>query len=210
MRRAAPSGYSEAVAAFGSRQMQGALSALASASEPPAAGAACALTCAAASALVELTAGLAAKRYRAGGDADRPETAERMSALAERTQELRGVLLAAVDEDAAAYAKVVKAPHGVARAEALARASEPPLAIAEVSAEIAEAAAETAAQIGKWDFRADAIVASRLAAAAALNAAELVVVDLGGDTEDSRSVRAQDAVDRAKRASSAASDSTST
>ena len=85
------------------------------------------------------------------------------------------------------------------RARALDRASEPPLAIAECAAEVAEAAAETAAA-GTWAFRADAVVAGELAAAAALGGAELVAANLGGAQGDPRIARARAAAERAARA----------
>ncbi len=113
-----------------------------------------------------------------------------------------GTVLIAED-DAQAYAQVTSAADGAGRARALAQASEPPLAIAECAAELAEAGAETA-RAGTWAFRADAVVASELAAAAALGGAELVATNLVGDSGDPRTARARAAADRARRASDAA------
>jgi formiminotetrahydrofolate cyclodeaminase len=187
---------------LGSRQVREALSALASRAEPPAAGVASALACAAAAALVELTAGLADERLSAEGGAEAAR-ADRLRELSEQAGGLRERLLSAADEDAQAYAQVTKARDGAAQARALAQASEPPLTVAECAAEVAEAAAETA-RAGAWAFRADAVVAAELASAAAVGGAELVATNLAGDTDDPRTVRARAAADRARRASRAA------
>ena len=86
-----------------------------------------------------------------------------MRALAEQAGKLRGRLLAAGDEDARAYARVATASEGREHARALDRASDPPLAIAEGAAAVAERAAEVA-DAGDWAFTADAVVAGELAA----------------------------------------------
>ncbi len=183
--------------------MEDALDALASPAKPAAAGVASALACAAAAALVELTAGLASNRVEAESGADRAATVAHLRGLATRARELRGRLLAAADEDARAYSEVTAAPDGAARAQALADASEPPLAIAECAAEVAEAAAETA-RAGTWGFTADAVVAGELAVAAARSGSELVAANLAGVSHDPRTERARAAADRAERASHAA------
>lgn len=183
--------------------MREALAALASPARAPAAGVATAIACAAAAALVELTAGLAANRIAAEGAGARAETEARLRGLVGRAGELRERLLLAADDDAHAYAQVTEARDGAARARALAQASEPPLAIAECAAEVAEAAAETAGA-GSWAFRADAVVASKLAMAAAVGAAELVVANLAGRSSDPRAERARAAAERAERAGAAA------
>ncbi|MDQ2939809.1 MAG: cyclodeaminase/cyclohydrolase family protein, partial [Actinomycetota bacterium] len=119
------------MAGLGSRQVHEALADLASRAEPPAAGVASALTCAAAAALVELTAGLAAERVAAGELRAPASTPARLRALAGRAGELRERVLVAADEDVHAYAEVAKTPKGADSARALAEASEPPLEIAE-------------------------------------------------------------------------------
>jgi formiminotetrahydrofolate cyclodeaminase len=186
--------------ALGSRQVGDALEALASPAQPAAAGAASAFACAAAAALVELTAGLAATRVAVETGAAGAEVGARLRDLAISARELRGRVLAAADEDARAYAEVTGAPDGAARAQALARASEPPLEIAECAAEVAEAAAEIA-RAGAWGFTADAIVAGELAVAAARSGAELVRANLAGVADDPRTDRARLAADRAERVS---------
>jgi len=87
-----------------------------------------------------------------------------------------------------------------ARARALDRASEPPLSVAESCADLAAAAAETAARSREWAFNADAIVAARLAAACAESAAALVTENAEQGSGDPRIERARDASGRAAAA----------
>jgi formiminotetrahydrofolate cyclodeaminase len=193
------------MAEFGSRGIEEALAALASPREPAAAGVASAFTAAAAAGVVELAAALAAKRIAAQDRGAGGEAADRMRALAEQAGKLRGRLLAAGDEDARAYARVATASEGREQARALDRASDPPLAIAEGAAAVAERAAEVA-DAGDWAFTADAVVAGELAAAAALGCAQLVEANLAAHPEDPRPARARAAADLAARASRNASD----
>ena len=189
---------------LGSRRIAEALDVLASPGEPAAAGVASAITAAAAAGVVELTAGLAARRVaeqgRGTAQADR-----RLRELAQQAGKLRARLLAAGDEDARAYAGVTKAREGHERARALDRASDPPLAIAEGAAAVAERAAEVA-DAGDWSFTADAVVAGELAAAAARGCAQLVEANLAGEPGDPRPARARAAADLAERASRNAAD----
>ena len=179
------------------RQIGDALDALSSPADPPAAGVAAAVSGALAASLLELSAGLAAKRLAEGANPD-AGAAERMRTLSGRGAELRQRLLEAADEDAEAYAEVARADEAD-RVAALAAAADPPLAIAECAAEVAEAAAETAGVAHEWAFGADAAVASELAAAAARGAARLVEVDLAG-SDDPRVARAREAAERASGA----------
>jgi formiminotetrahydrofolate cyclodeaminase len=179
---------------FDDRAVGQVLAELASPGAAPAAGVATALTCAQAAALVELTAVLAANRIAS----ENGEAEERLRELGRRAREARKRALTAADEDVDAYSRVIDADDASARALALERASEPPLAVAEVAAEVAASGAEIAAA-GDWPFTADAVVAARLAAVAAAGALELVSVNLGrGD--DSRISRAREAAERARRA----------
>ncbi len=180
------------------RQIGAALDALSSPADPPAAGVAAAVSGALAASLLELSAGLAAKRLAEEADGKDAGAVERMRTLSGRGAELRQRLLEAADEDAAAYAEVARADEAD-RAAALAAAADPPLAIAECAAEVAEAAAETAGVAREWAFGADAAVASELAAAAARGAARLVEVDLAG-SDDPRVARAREAAERASGA----------
>ena len=191
------------MAELGGRQVQEALDALASRAEPPAAGVASAFATATAAALVELTAGLAADRIEAEGSGASPNATERLRAIASEASELRVRLLAIADDDARSYAQVTKAGGKAARATALDRATGPPLAIAECAADVAEAAEEIAAA-GSWAFRADAVVAGELAAAAARAGAEMVATNLAESADDPRLARARTAAERARRASDAA------
>ncbi len=145
-----------------------------------------------------MTAGLAAERI----EADAAKTT-RMLELSRRAAELREELPGLADEDVAAYGEVARAPDARVRAEALSAASEPPLAIAELAAELAEAASEIAAA-GEWTFRPDAVVAAELAAAAALGCAELVAANLADDGRDPRTGRARAAAERGRLAGDAA------
>jgi formiminotetrahydrofolate cyclodeaminase len=171
------------------------LDAIASRDEPAAAGVACALTCATAAALVELTAPLAADRLEPPFAHDHPDA---MRALGTRAAELRDAALRAADEDTAAYAAVTGAAKDAERAAALDRASEPPLAIAEAAGAVATAAAVVAVA-GDWPFTPDAVVACELAETAARGAAALVAANLP-DPRDPRISRARDAADRAAAA----------
>jgi formiminotetrahydrofolate cyclodeaminase len=189
---------------LGSRKIEDAFAALASPREPAAAGVASAFTAAAAAALVELAAALAANKI-AAQDRDVGEDADRMRTVAQQAGKLRRRLLDAGDEDARTYAQVAKAREGREQARALDRASEPPLAIAEAAAAVAERAAQVAAA-GDWAFTADAVVAGELAAAAARGCAHLVETNLAGDPEDPRPARARAAADLAAQASRTAAE----
>ena len=171
-----------------------------SATEPAAAGVATALSGAVAASLVELSAGLAAKRLAEDQEHPDSDLATRMRTLCSRAGELRVRLLEAAEEDAEAYSKVARAEGADDRATALAAAADPPLAIAECAAEVAEAAAETAACARDWAFGADAAVAADLAAAAARGAARLVEANLGSGSDDPRVARAREAAERASGA----------
>jgi formiminotetrahydrofolate cyclodeaminase len=190
------------MAELGSRGIAEALDVLASPAEPAAAGVASAITAAAAAGVVELAAGLAARRVTEQG---RDDDADRMREIGQQAGKLRARLLAAADEDARAYAGVTKAREGHDRARALDRASDPPLAIAEGAAAVAERAAEVA-DAGEWTFTADAVVAGELAAAAARGCAQLVEANLAGEPGDPRPARARAAADLAERASRNAAD----
>jgi formiminotetrahydrofolate cyclodeaminase len=151
---------------LGKKDISEALADLASPREPAAAGVASAVTAATAAGVVELTATLAARRIAEQDRGNGDGAADRMRDLAQQAGKLRGRLLSAADEDARAYARVIKARQGHEQSRALDRASDPPLAIAEGAAAVAERAAEVA-DAGNWTFTADAVVAGELAAAAA-------------------------------------------
>ncbi len=179
---------------FDNRPVGEVLAELASAAASPAAGVATALACAEAAALVELTADLAANRMAS----EDTETEVRLRELGRRARRSRERALAAAGEDSDAYSRVMDAADAAARAQALERANEPPLAVAEAAAEVAESGAEIAAA-GEWPFTPDAVVATKLAAAAAVGAFELVAANLGAG-DDPRLARARQAAERAQRA----------
>jgi formiminotetrahydrofolate cyclodeaminase len=129
----------------------------------PAAGVATAATCACAAALVQL----------ALGDPAHAGDAARAAELGERALEL-------IDRDEHAYAVLVEArgrgePDSMAAARR--EASEPPLAIAEAAAEIAELAAR-AAERAPAARRGDAVAAGALARGTCHAAAALVEANL--------------------------------
>ena len=188
------------MAELGNRGIADALAALASPREPAAAGVASAVTAAAAAGVVELSAELAAKRMAEEGRDAGDAAVGRMREVAQQACKLRARMLAAADEDARAYARVSKAREGRDHARALDRASDPPLAIAEGAAAVAERAAEVA-DAGDWAFTADAVVAGELAAAAARGCAQLVEANLAEEPGDPRPGRARAAAEQAAEAS---------
>ncbi|MBM3667942.1 MAG: hypothetical protein FJW90_10800, partial [Actinobacteria bacterium] len=106
-----------------------------------------------AAALLELSAGLTAKRLAEAGD---DAAAEAQIEIQRSASEIRGTLVSAADTDSAVCEQVMAASDPEARARALDRASEPPLSVAESCADLAAAAAETAARSREWAFNADA------------------------------------------------------
>jgi formiminotetrahydrofolate cyclodeaminase len=151
------------------------LAGLATTDDGRAAGVACALTGAVGASLIELTAALAAARIaREGGGDER-----RMREIAERAGQLRRRLPGVANRDAAAYSEVVAASEGPEREAALERASGPPREVAESAAELSRLAGEVAAA-GEWPFTPDAVVAGRLADAAAAGAAALLAANRAG------------------------------
>jgi methenyltetrahydrofolate cyclohydrolase len=114
--------------------------------------------------------------------ADEQEAARRAGALRARFLEL-------ASEDAEAYAAVLEAK-GEERQQALSRAADVPLELAESAVEIAELANRLAA-VGNPSLRGDAETAAFLAAAATRAAANLVEINLEARPEDERIARAR-------------------
>jgi methenyltetrahydrofolate cyclohydrolase len=134
---------------------------LAARTPAPGGGAAAAWACALAAGLVEMAASFA-------DDAD----------AAGRARELRAEVLVLAERDGEAYAAALAARReGGDIAAAMAGAAEPPLRIAEASAEIAELAAAIAVT-GKASLVGDALTGALLAEAAARAAARLAEMDL--------------------------------
>jgi formiminotetrahydrofolate cyclodeaminase len=124
--------------------------------------------------------------------ADDEDAAARMTALRARFLEL-------AEEDAEAYAAVLAA-HGLERAEALSRAADAPLELAELGAAVAARSAELAEK-GNPNLRGDAVTAVLLAAAATKAAANLVEINLARSAADRRIERARAAAAGAAEAS---------
>jgi len=144
----------------------------------PAAGAAVALTLTMAAALLEK----AASAPRGGVPVD--------SGAQGRAEHLRVEALALADVDAAAYRRVLAAGADAERVcAALAHASEPPLAMAEIGVKLARLAARILDDV-PLSLQGEVRSAAHLASAAAQAAAELVAIDLGALSQDARVIRA--------------------
>jgi len=149
----------------------------------PGAGAIAALSAASAAALVELAA-------RGTGLEQWPEAA----GAAAQARRLRERLVPPAREDAEAYqsavARLKEHDDDFALGEALARAADIPLEIADHAENVSSLAAEAALRANP-DLRADAAAAAALALGAAWAAAKLVQVNLAMRSEDPRLARAQ-------------------
>lgn len=170
------------------------LAAVAARTPAPAGGCGAAWTGALAAALLEMVAQFA----------QRPDVAVRAS-------ELRRLLLETAEVDQRAYLPVmdaVRLPREQPERElilraALARAAEPPLAVAEAAAEVAALAAEVRAAL-RPAVREDAVASVLLADAAVRTAARLVLANLDGQDATEQRGRLDGAVQRAAGAVSAA------
>jgi methenyltetrahydrofolate cyclohydrolase len=151
-----------------------------------------------AAALVEMAA-----RFTRARD-EYAQTHERTAEIEARAGDLRGRAVELAETELQAFEPVLEAlrlprddPQRAARVEqARAKASESPLAIAKVGAELAELAAEIV-RSGNVNLAGDAITAALLAEAAAQAAGRLVAINL----TDGPAVR--EAVDLARRAHTA-------
>jgi formiminotetrahydrofolate cyclodeaminase len=155
-----PSAFSEFLDAVGER------------TAAPGGGSVAAVVAAFAAALTEMAA-----RY-----ADDEEAAARAAALRPRFLELAA-------EDAEAYAAVL-GTQGEERQQALSRAADVPLELAESAVEVTELANRLAAE-GNPSLRGDAMTAALLATAATKAAANLVEINLEARPEDERIARAR-------------------
>jgi methenyltetrahydrofolate cyclohydrolase len=149
----------------------------------PGAGAVAALSAASAAALVELAA-------RATELEQWPDAA----GAAAQARRLRERLVPLAREDAEAYqaavAQLQEHDDDFALGEALARAADIPLEIADHAENVSALAAEAAAHANP-DLRADAAAAAALALGAAWAAAKLVEINLAMHSEDARLARAR-------------------
>jgi formiminotetrahydrofolate cyclodeaminase len=160
MRAAAPSDFSSFLDSVAAR------------TAAPGGGSVAAVVAAFAAALTEMAA-----RY-----AGEEEAATRAGGLRARFLELAG-------EDAEAYAAVLGAK-GEERQQALSRAADVPLELAESAIEVAELA-NRLAETGNPTLRGDALTAALLASAATKAAANLVEINLEARPEDDRIARAR-------------------
>jgi methenyltetrahydrofolate cyclohydrolase len=191
-RRGAPLGSSECPR-FAESTVERFLTALAAREPAPSGGAAAALACALAAALVEMAASLTL-----------PEGPLPVDAIGERAAGIRSTATRLADEDAAAYGRVIEAlrapredaGRGERVTEALSRAADAPLAIAECAAEAAELAAALVHD-GNPNLRGDALTGALLAEGAALAAARLVEINLASAPGDARVRRGRDLAHRA-------------
>lgn len=161
----------------------------------PGAGSVAAIVAALAAGLAEMSARLSREW---------PEAAT----AARRANALRNEVAALAEDDARAYAQVLRAlklpkesveARASALAQALSEAANPPLAIAELARTIAALAAECA-EVGNPNLRGDAAAGAVLAEAAARIGARLAAINLREQPQDERLARAQAAAEQASAA----------
>jgi formiminotetrahydrofolate cyclodeaminase len=159
------------------------LDAVGSDAPAPGGGSSAAVAAGLAAALVEMAARLA-------GRADAVEAAG----------ELRRRTLRLAEEELTSYAPVLKSRNAADRSAALAAASEPPVRVAEVAAQVAALGIDVA-DSSSTAVRGDALAGVALAEAAASAAARLVEINLGSGPVLER---AREAERRASKARSSA------
>jgi methenyltetrahydrofolate cyclohydrolase len=162
----------------------------------PAGGAAAAVVGAMAASLVTMAGRLSDDWDEAGGVvAQALSLGDRLGSLAETDAEVYIETLITLDH----RDEIPADRRDRVLAEALARAAQAPLAIAEAAADVAVLAADAAERVDPR-LRADAEVAAALASAASQAAARLVEVNLSVTSEDARVVQARTAAEAAVRA----------
>ena len=147
-------------------------------SSAPGGGAVAAVAVSLAAALAEMAAQFSGKQW------------DRADEAVLRARELRTRTMPLAAADAEAYGAVIAARGTPDYDEALSRAADVPLAVAQAGTDVAELAAELAAS-GNPNLRGDASTAALLAEAAARAAAKLVEINLA-DKGDERIARARD------------------
>ncbi len=183
----------------------GLLDALAAATPAPGGGAAAALAAAMGAALIAMVAGLTVGRPRYAA------VAAEMAEIQARAEILRQTLVAAADDDTAAYLAVMaahrlpresavqQADRGGAIQAALRRAAEVPLAVAAHCVELLDLAGRVAAR-GNPNAASDAAVAALLAHAGLQGAVRNVRINLNGIGEAAFCAAAEAAVAQALQA----------
>jgi methenyltetrahydrofolate cyclohydrolase len=128
------------------------------------------------------------------------------SKLATRSNSLRTSTAPLAQADAIAYGRVLSARREGNVHDALSQAADVPLAVAEAGAEVAEISSRLARE-GNPNLEGDAIAAALLAEAAVRATARLVRINLSSTSfEDGRLARAEELVEAASSARSAAED----
>jgi formiminotetrahydrofolate cyclodeaminase len=191
--------------ALADRSLGQVLEQVAAESPSPGGGSSCALACAMAAGLVEMSAGftLAREEYA--------ERHARMADVRARAGELRARVLALAEEELHVYEAVLDVLREPAdepgRAErldaALSDAADSPLAVARGAAEVA-ALADEVARTGNRHLRGDAVAGALLAEAACAAAARLADLNLAGRPRDPRRTEAAELPGRALQARVAA------
>ncbi|MSX02180.1 MAG: hypothetical protein F2813_03355 [Actinobacteria bacterium] len=171
------------MSAVGKQSIEALFGDIASRSEPVACGAVAAISCAGAAALVELTVKLAEERLP--GNAGLGQAAS---------------LIAGLREEALLLAEAERTAYSDAReASDLGMAADTPLRIAQIAADVADAAAGVVGA-GDWPFSPDAVAGAVLAEGAATIGALLVAENLTTAPDDPRLQAAQSASNRASQA----------
>jgi formiminotetrahydrofolate cyclodeaminase len=163
---------------------------VASTDPSPGAGPTLAWTCALAGSLVEMVSAVMLAK-EPDGDAG-------AAGRRDRAGELRAQALALADTDAAAYTEVLavlrrrqEPGHGPRLRAALSAAADPPLAIAEIAAELTRLAAAAAAT-ARGGVRGEAVTAAVLAEAVVRAGVPVIEMNLASAPEDPRRARAQE------------------
>jgi formiminotetrahydrofolate cyclodeaminase len=193
------------MSALADRSLGQLLEQVAAESPSPGGGSSCALACALAAGLVEMTASFTLARQ------EYAERHERMAQLRERAGQLRGQALELAEGELTVYGAVLdtlRLPEDTpGRAErldaALSDAADSPLAVARAAAQVAEMAGEVA-RTGNRHLRGDAISGAVLAEAACAAAARLAEINLTGRPGDPRRGEAAELPQRALAARLAA------
>jgi methenyltetrahydrofolate cyclohydrolase len=183
-----PSGFSD-------RTLAELVEQTASIAPTPGAGPSVAWTCALAAALVEMVSAVALRHE--------PPDPAAVQRRRERARALRDEALEFADRDAAAHSAVLavlqrraEPGHGARLRESLSHAADPPVAIAQVGAEVTRLAAEAASE-ARGGVRGEAMTAAVLGEATVRAMVPVVDLNLGGSPEDPRRALVADLARRA-------------